>query len=70
MGEYSVDLGLESATDVSVSKQRTVDRFIIRIADIAIGLSSLVILAPILPFIALAIRLDSYGTPIFKQNLC
>jgi lipopolysaccharide/colanic/teichoic acid biosynthesis glycosyltransferase len=42
--------------------------FAIRVADIVISLSCLMLLAPILPLIALTIRLETSGPPLFRMK--
>jgi lipopolysaccharide/colanic/teichoic acid biosynthesis glycosyltransferase len=66
MENYSTSVDL--AIDVPSAKRRTIDGYIIRFLDIAAALFGLAILAPIIPLIALLIRLDSPGSPIFRQK--
>jgi lipopolysaccharide/colanic/teichoic acid biosynthesis glycosyltransferase len=65
MGEDSINVDL--AVGVSLRRRRAVDD-IIRVCDVIGAILCLMILAPVLPLIALAIRLDSPGSPIFKQK--
>jgi lipopolysaccharide/colanic/teichoic acid biosynthesis glycosyltransferase len=62
-------INVDLVSSLSFEKQGTLlDDWIIRFADIFGALFCLVILAPILPLIALLIRLDSRGSPIFRQK--
>lgn len=65
MGEDSVNVDL--VVGVSLRRRHVVDDYIIRVCDVIGAIFCLIILAPILPLIALAIRLDSPGSPIFRQ---
>jgi lipopolysaccharide/colanic/teichoic acid biosynthesis glycosyltransferase len=65
MGEDSINVDL--AVGVSLRRRGAVDDYIIRVCDVIGAILCLMILAPILPLIALAIRMDSAGSPIFRQ---
>jgi len=65
MGEDSLNVDLP--VGVYLGRRRGVDDYIIRVCDLIGAIFCLIILAPILPLIALAIRLDSTGSPIFRQ---
>lgn len=64
MGEDSVNVDL--AVGVSLRRRHVVDD-IIRVCDVIGAILCLIILAPILPLIALAVKLDSPGSAIFRQ---
>ena len=66
MGEKFIDIDLISS--LSFEKRRAVDDCIIRLADVVGVLFCLAILAPIFPLMALFIRLDSRGLPVFRQK--
>ena len=66
MGEFSSSV--DAIATLPLGKRRALDDCIIRIADIIGALLCLAILAPILPLTALLIRLDSRGSPIFRQK--
>jgi lipopolysaccharide/colanic/teichoic acid biosynthesis glycosyltransferase len=66
MAEDSINVDL--AVGVSLLRRRhAADDYIIRVCDVIGAIFCLIILAPILPLIVLAIRLDSAGSPIFRQ---
>jgi len=46
----------------------SITRFLKRVVDVTVSLGSLVLVAPLLVFIGLIIRLDSPGTVVFGQE--
>ena len=55
-------IGIKQGGGVSIT------RFLKRVVDVTVALGSLVLVAPLLGFIALIIRLDSPGTVVFGQE--
>jgi len=61
--------GKGSAAAVKAANRQPMDA-IVRIADLIAAIALLVLLSPLLAAIAIAIRVDSRGSPIFRQRRC
>lgn len=61
--------GEGSAAAVKAANRQPMDA-VVRIADLIAAVTLLVLLSPLLAAIAIAIRVDSRGSPIFRQRRC
>jgi lipopolysaccharide/colanic/teichoic acid biosynthesis glycosyltransferase len=58
-----------TAQSVEAKVERPIDA-IVRLLDLVVAVTLLVLLAPVFAAIAIAIKLDSSGSPIFRQRRC
>lgn len=64
----SDQIGSQSCIDIWGSRQRLLDRQLKRACDLLLGIASVLILAPLFLFVAIAVKLTSPGPVLFRQE--